>query len=27
VMPPYCIDDADLDHIYGAIEEAAKAFG
>jgi len=27
VMPPYCIDDADLDHIYGAIEEATKAFG
>ena len=27
VMPPYCIDEADLDRIYGAIEEAAKVFG
>lgn len=26
VMPPYCIDDADLDHIYGAIAEAADLF-
>ena len=26
VMPPYCIDEADLDRIYGAIEEATKAF-
>ena len=27
VMPPYCIDEADLDRIYGAIEEAAKVLG
>jgi len=27
LMPPYCIDEADLDRIYGAIEDAAKAFG
>jgi len=27
VMPPYCIDEDDLDRIYGAIAEAAEAFG
>ena len=27
VMPPYCIDEDDLDHIYDAIAEAAAAFG
>lgn len=27
VMPPYCIDENDLDSIYSAIQEAAKAFG
>jgi len=27
VMPPYCIDEADLDRIYGAIEDATKVFG
>ncbi|WP_324750832.1 adenosylmethionine--8-amino-7-oxononanoate transaminase [Sphingomonas sp. LY54] len=26
VMPPYCIEEADLDAIYGAIEEAAASF-
>jgi adenosylmethionine-8-amino-7-oxononanoate aminotransferase len=26
VMPPYCIDDADLDAIYAAIAEAAERF-
>jgi adenosylmethionine-8-amino-7-oxononanoate aminotransferase len=26
VMPPYCIDDADLDRIYAAIQEAADRF-
>jgi adenosylmethionine-8-amino-7-oxononanoate aminotransferase len=26
VMPPYCIDEADLDRIYGAIAEAADHF-
>jgi len=26
VMPPYCIEEADLDRIYGAIEEAAAHF-
>jgi adenosylmethionine-8-amino-7-oxononanoate aminotransferase len=26
VMPPYCIDDADLDEIYDAIEEALERF-
>jgi adenosylmethionine-8-amino-7-oxononanoate aminotransferase len=26
VMPPYCIDDADLDAIYAAIAEAADRF-
>jgi adenosylmethionine-8-amino-7-oxononanoate aminotransferase len=25
VMPPYCTDDADLDHIYAAIAEAAES--
>ena len=24
VMPPYCIDDADLDRIYAAVAEAAE---
>ncbi|MGN6620724.1 MAG: adenosylmethionine--8-amino-7-oxononanoate transaminase, partial [Sphingomonas sp.] len=24
VMPPYCIDDADLDAIYAAIADAAE---
>jgi adenosylmethionine-8-amino-7-oxononanoate aminotransferase len=27
VMPPYCIDEADLDAIYAAIQEAAERFG
>jgi adenosylmethionine-8-amino-7-oxononanoate aminotransferase len=27
VMPPYCIGEDDLDRIYGAIHEAAAAFG
>jgi adenosylmethionine---8-amino-7-oxononanoate aminotransferase len=27
VMPPYCIDEADLDRIYTAIQEAAHRFG
>ena len=27
VMPPYCIDEADLDRIYAAIAEAAARFG
>lgn len=27
VMPPYCIEDADLDAIYAAIAEAAERFG
>jgi adenosylmethionine-8-amino-7-oxononanoate aminotransferase len=27
VMPPYCIDEADLDRIYTAIQEAATRFG
>ena len=27
VMPPYCIDEDDLDRIYEAIAEAAEAFG
>jgi len=27
VMPPYCIDEDDLDRIYDAIAEAAAAFG
>lgn len=27
VMPPYCIDEADLDRIYAAIGEAAERFG
>ncbi len=27
VMPPYCIDDADLDLIYGLIAEAGERFG
>ena len=27
VMPPYCIDDDDLDRVYAAIGEAAEAFG
>jgi adenosylmethionine-8-amino-7-oxononanoate aminotransferase len=27
VMPPYCIDDADLDLVYGAIQEAALNLG
>jgi adenosylmethionine-8-amino-7-oxononanoate aminotransferase len=27
VMPPYCIDETDLDHIYAAIGEAAERFG
>jgi adenosylmethionine---8-amino-7-oxononanoate aminotransferase len=27
VMPPYCIDDADLERIYAAIGEAAEALG
>ncbi|HXH16853.1 MAG TPA: adenosylmethionine--8-amino-7-oxononanoate transaminase [Sphingomonas sp.] len=27
VMPPYCIDDADLDRIYAAIGEACDALG
>jgi adenosylmethionine-8-amino-7-oxononanoate aminotransferase len=26
VMPPYCIDEADLDRVYGAIAEAAEHF-
>jgi len=26
VMPPYCIDEADLDRIYDAIGEAAERF-
>jgi adenosylmethionine-8-amino-7-oxononanoate aminotransferase len=26
VMPPYCIDEADLDRIYAAIQEAARIF-
>jgi adenosylmethionine-8-amino-7-oxononanoate aminotransferase len=26
VMPPYCIDEADLDRVYAAIEEAADRF-
>jgi adenosylmethionine-8-amino-7-oxononanoate aminotransferase len=25
VMPPYCIDDADLDAIYATIREAAES--
>jgi adenosylmethionine-8-amino-7-oxononanoate aminotransferase len=25
-MPPYCIDDVDLDRIYGAIAEAVELF-
>jgi len=25
VMPPYCIEDADLDRIYAGIADAAKA--
>jgi adenosylmethionine-8-amino-7-oxononanoate aminotransferase len=27
VMPPYCIDEADLDRVYAAIGEAAERFG
>jgi len=27
VMPPYCIDEDDLDRIYAAIQEAARIFG
>jgi adenosylmethionine-8-amino-7-oxononanoate aminotransferase len=27
VMPPYCIEDADLDRIYAAIDDAASALG
>jgi adenosylmethionine-8-amino-7-oxononanoate aminotransferase len=27
VMPPYCIDEADLDRIYAAIGEAVERFG
>jgi adenosylmethionine-8-amino-7-oxononanoate aminotransferase len=27
VMPPYCIDDSDLDHIYAAIAEACDTVG
>ena len=27
VMPPYCIDEADLDSVYAAIGEAAERFG
>jgi adenosylmethionine-8-amino-7-oxononanoate aminotransferase len=27
VMPPYCIDDADLDQIYAAIAEACDTVG
>ena len=27
VMPPYCIDDADLDQIYAAIADAAETLG
>ena len=27
VMPPYCIDEADLDAVYAAIQEAADTFG
>jgi adenosylmethionine---8-amino-7-oxononanoate aminotransferase len=27
VMPPYCIDEADLDAVYAAIGEAAERFG
>jgi len=27
VMPPYCIDEADLDAIYAAIQDAAERFG
>ena len=27
VMPPYCIDEADLDHVYAGMAEAAATFG
>src|SRR3546814_4158445 len=27
VMPPYCIDDADLDLVYGLITEVGDRFG
>ena len=27
VMPPYCIDEGDLDAIYAAIQDAAERFG
>jgi len=27
VMPPYCIDDDDLDHVYAAIGDAANSLG
>ena len=27
IMPPYCIDEDDLDRIYDAVAEAAAAFG
>ncbi len=27
VMPPYCIDETDLDAIHAAIGEAAERFG
>jgi adenosylmethionine-8-amino-7-oxononanoate aminotransferase len=27
VMPPYCIDDADLDRVWAGIAEACERFG